>query len=112
MSSPAATFKTNHKAACEKDVVTYRKTYATWINDKLAEYVRQTKFSSLDEYYKDELDQIAKLGPCKDPEIRNEKIEGDKGSVEFRYAGGEWVTDHFVKEGDEWKMTFVIPAKP
>ena len=109
MSSPTATFKTQHKAVCEKDVAAYKKTHATWLNKKLEEYVKQTRFSSLDEYYKDELEQLSKHGAtCKEPEIRNEKMEGEKGSIEFRYPGGEWITTHFLKEGNEWKSTIVL----
>ena len=42
------------------------------------------------------------------PETRNEKIDGDKATLEFKDTGGDsnWTTAHFVKEDGEWKVAF------
>lgn len=38
-------------------------------------------------------------------ETRNEKITGDKASVEYKDVRGNWKTANFIKEGSEWKIT-------
>lgn len=41
----------------------------------------------------------------KAPEMRNEKITGDSGSLEVHYDGvKEWRTMYFVKEDGAWKI--------
>ena len=37
-------------------------------------------------------------------EIRNEKIEGDRASIEFKDAFGRWDTVFFVREDGAWKI--------
>jgi hypothetical protein len=37
-------------------------------------------------------------------EYRNEKIEGDKATVEYKNSYGIWETVPFVKEDGEWKI--------
>lgn len=40
------------------------------------------------------------------PEIRGEKIEGDKATLEFKREGAaNWSTARFVKEDGEWKVS-------
>lgn len=39
------------------------------------------------------------------PEMRNEKIEGDTGTLEIKNEKtGEWETLYFVKENEDWKI--------
>jgi len=41
------------------------------------------------------------------PEMRNEKITGDTGSLEVHYLDvKEWQTMYFVKEDGDWKIDF------
>lgn len=37
-------------------------------------------------------------------EFRNEKIEGDKATLEVKNSFGSWETVPFVREDDEWKI--------
>lgn len=37
-------------------------------------------------------------------EFRNEKIEGEKATLEVKNSFGTWETVPFVREGDEWKI--------
>jgi hypothetical protein len=37
-------------------------------------------------------------------EFRNQKIEGDKATLEVKNAFGTWETIPFVREDDEWKL--------
>ncbi len=41
-------------------------------------------------------------------ETRNEKIDGDRATVEYRSEGDDWDTMDFVKEDGVWKMS--LPA--
>lgn len=38
-------------------------------------------------------------------DVRNEKISGNKATIEYKDEKGEWKTMDFVKEGGSWKMT-------
>jgi hypothetical protein len=37
-------------------------------------------------------------------EFRNEKIDGDRATLEVKDAGDTWQTIHFVFEEDQWKI--------
>jgi len=37
-------------------------------------------------------------------EFRNQKIEGDKATLEVKNSFGTWETVPFVREDDEWKL--------
>lgn len=38
-------------------------------------------------------------------EVRNEKISGNKATIEYKDEKGEWKTMDFVKEDGSWKLT-------
>ncbi len=105
MSSPTATFKTALKAQREKDVATYMKTQSKKGLENQEDVVkRDGTFKTLEDFYRAKLnDTDTRTMAANDPEIRNEKIVGDRGSLEFRYSGREWQTQVFVKERGEWK---------
>ena len=55
------------------------------------------------------LDDIVKKEPLFDPgqtsvEYRNEKINGDKATLEVKDPYGTWQTVPFLKEDGEWKI--------
>jgi len=55
------------------------------------------------------LDDIVKKEPLFDPsqtsvEYRNEKVEGDKATLEVKNPYGVWETVPFLKEDGEWKI--------
>ena len=110
MSSPTATFKTVLKAQREKDVATYMKAQSKAGLKSMEVLVKGVgKFKTLEDFYRDMLnDTHTRTMAANDPEIRNEKIDGDRGSLEFRYPGGEWQTQYFVKEDGEWKEEIVL----
>lgn len=110
MSSPTATFKTVLKAQREKDVATYMKAQAkAGLKEMEGLVKRNGKYKTLEDFYRATLnDTRTGTMAANDPEIRNEKIDGDKGSLEFRYPGGEWQTQSFVKEDGEWKEELVL----
>lgn len=51
------------------------------------------------------LKEVVKDAPSSRPEIRNEKIEGDKATIEFKDDKmNTWSPVSFVKEGGQWKI--------
>ena len=46
---------------------------------------------------------------AKTPETRNEKISGDRATIEYLDGDGKWKTMDFEKEGADWKLS--LPAK-
>jgi hypothetical protein len=52
----------------------------------------------------DQISEIFIKPQAKTPEVRNEKISGDRASVEYLDEDGKWKTMDFVKEDGVWKM--------
>lgn len=51
------------------------------------------------------LNDLAQKPQSSAPEVRNEKITGDRAILEYKDDKGEWKEMDFVKEGGEWKLT-------
>ncbi|MGD9561569.1 MAG: hypothetical protein AB7F88_04640 [Pyrinomonadaceae bacterium] len=51
------------------------------------------------------LQEIAEKPQAATPEVRNEKITGDRAILEYKDEKGEWKEMDFQKEGSEWKLT-------
>jgi hypothetical protein len=101
--SPEAVLKASFDAAKRKDVAAFKKSIATADMKSLEEAMKGSG-QNLDELLKKQLEQPEI--PMPDTlETRNEKIEGDKASVEYKDAKGNWKTANFIKEGSEWKIT-------
>lgn len=56
---------------------------------------------SLDEMFQ----ELAEKPQAAIPEVRNEKINGDRAIIEYRDEKGEWKEMDFVKEDGGWKLT-------
>jgi hypothetical protein len=63
---------------------------------------------SLDEM----LDELTQKPQSAAPEVRNEKITGDRAILEYKDDKGEWKEMDFVKEGGEWKLTLPRAERP
>lgn len=63
---------------------------------------------SLDEM----LNDLAAKPQSAAPEVRNEKINGDRAILEYKDDKGEWKEMDFVKEGGEWKLTLPKAESP
>lgn len=58
---------------------------------------------SLEEMIKKNEPQIPEI--LKNPEVRNEKVEGDRATVEIKNpTNGKWDNITFVKEDNRWKI--------
>lgn len=100
--TPTELFKNFYTAARGKDVAALK---GMMSREALADTEREAKKrgQSLDDF----LAGQGQYFPPNMPEIRNEKVEGDKASLEFRREGAaNWSTAWFVKEDGEWKVNF------
>ena len=102
-SAPTEAFKTFYTAAKGKDVATLKKVMSKATLAGMEAEAKGEKIS-LDEF----LSRESQKGlPTNMPETRNEKIEGDKATLEFKREGAtNWSTASFVKEDGDWKVNF------
>jgi len=98
--TPRQTFETYVRASKKKDITTM-KLLLSKDTLKMHEQEAKTEGVTLDDVVKRE----TLLGEGQSTvEYRNEKIEGDRASLEFKNAGGAWETIPFVDEDGEWKI--------
>lgn len=98
--SPVETFKTYVKAYKNKDITTMKLLLSS---DTMKMHEQEAKSQGIT------VDDIVKRETLLAPdqttvEYRNEKIEGDKATVEVKNSYGTWESIPFVKENNEWKI--------
>lgn len=95
--TPAESFKAFYEAAKKKDASSIKRMVSKRM---LAELEAQAKKENktLDEYL------VSVELPATMPEARNEQIEGDTASVEFKMRGELWRAIKFVREDGAWKL--------
>ena len=98
--TPVETFKTYIKAMKAKDITTMKLLLS---NDTIKMHEQQAKAQGVT------LDDIVKRETLvadgqERVEFRNEKIDGQKATVEIKNSYGEWETLPFVFEDDSWKI--------
>ena len=102
-SSPTATFKAFFEAQKKKDVEATKKTLSK-PSLAMLEKAAKAKNKELDEFMRDGLSTPGSKFE-KIPEMRNEKTDGDNGTLEIKdEAMKNWETMYFVKEEREWKI--------
>ena len=98
--SPVETFKTYVKAYKNKDI-TSMKLLLSNETMKMHEQEAKSQGVTVDDIVKRE----TLLAPDQTTvEYRNEKIEGDKATIEVKNSYGTWEIIPFVKENNEWKI--------
>lgn len=98
--SPSDTFKEYVKASKKKDP-TAMKVLLSSSTMKMHEQEAKAQNTTVDEIVKRE----SLLAPGQTTvEYRNEVINGDKASIQFKNAYGSWETLPFVKEDGQWKI--------
>ncbi|HEX3101479.1 MAG TPA: hypothetical protein VHQ01_06805 [Pyrinomonadaceae bacterium] len=101
--TPTDAYKTAYTARKNKDIEGLKKVLSKDILDFF------TMLGSADEKKKKSLDDMLKE-LCEHPqaataEARNEKITGDKATIEYLDETGAWRPMDFVKEDGAWKLT-------
>jgi len=101
-STPTEAFKSFYEAAKAKDAATIKRLLAKDALSKMEERAKQDK-KSLDDFI---VTQTQSGIPPSLPDTRNEKIDGDHATLEFKGPGGDsdWRTIPFIKEDGEWKI--------
>jgi hypothetical protein len=102
-SSPTATFKGFIDAQKNKDVAGMKKRLSKK-SLVMAENAALAESKTIDQVLANDYPaaQAQKV-----PEMRNEKLTGDSGTLEVHYDGvKEWQTMYFVKEDGDWKIAF------
>ncbi len=103
-SSPTATLKAFYEATQKKDAEGIKKTLSKGTLEMLEGFAK-AQGKSLDESLKSGL--ANDTAADKLPESRNEKIDGDKATLEVKNdKTGTWETVPFVKEDGMWKIAF------
>lgn len=96
-STPTDTFKAFYDAAKKKDAEAMKKTISKNLLSKLDEMAKQRN-KPLDEIL------VNVNLPDAMPPVRNEKVEGDRATLEVQTRGESWKPLTFVKEDGEWKL--------
>jgi hypothetical protein len=52
----------------------------------------------------DQLKTLTERPQAAKPETRNEKINGNRASLEYLDEKGKWQTMEFVKDGNDWRI--------
>ena len=100
LASPTAAYQTAYAARQTKDVNGLKKTLSKKMLGFFTD-MGKDEHKTLD----DELKELAAQPQAATAAVRNEKITGDKATLEYTDEKGQWKTMDFVKEGSDWKMT-------
>jgi hypothetical protein len=98
--TPVESFKTYVNAVKQKDT-TKMKLLLSADSIKMHEQEAKAQNVTLDDIVKRET--LFSEGQ-KTVEFRNQKIEGEKATIEVKNSFGSWETVPFVREDDEWKI--------
>ena len=104
LATPTDTYKTGYNARKNKDIATLKRIFAKDVLDFLTE-MGQAEKKLLD----DALKELTEKPQADSSETRNEKINGNRATLEYLNEKGGWSTMDFSKEGNEWKID--LPPK-
>lgn len=99
LATPTETYKTAYAVRQKKDIEGLKRVFAKEALEFLTEIGKEEK-KTLD----DQLKALADRPQAPTAETRNEKIEGDRATLEYLNEKGGWSTMDFVKEGNDWKI--------
>ena len=110
LSTPTAAYKTAYNARKNKDIPTLKRVLSKDVQDFL------TEIGQADDADKKSLDDMLKelcLQPqAPSPDVRNEKIDGDKATLEYKDESGEWQKMDLLKDNGDWKISIGDLGKP
>ena len=101
--TPTAAYVAAYNARKNKDIPKLRSLMAKDILE-FFEIIGEEDKKSIDDMLKD----LADRPQADKPETRNEKINGDKATLEYLDEDGQWQTMDFVKEDGVWKLTLAV----
>jgi hypothetical protein len=98
--TPVESFKTYVNAVKQKDTTTMKNLLSSE-SIKMHEQEAKAQSVTLDDIVKRET--LFTEGQ-KTVEFRNQKIDGEKATLEVKNSFGSWETVPFIREDDEWKI--------
>jgi hypothetical protein len=99
-SSPTATYKAAYEAMKTKDVAAFKKVMTKKDLEGMEESAKKSGKSS-----DDMLKEVMNAIPLpKAAETKDEKIDGDRATLQVKNEKDEWDTINFVKEDGAWKL--------
>jgi hypothetical protein len=103
LSTPTATFRSFYDAARANDIEALKRSLSAKTLE-MAQKDSANEKKSFDEF----LTELAKDAPATAPETRNEKIDGDNATLEFKDdKSDKWSPVKFVKENGQWKIALL-----
>ena len=98
--SPTATYKAFYEARKNNDVTAFKKLMTKRDLQDVEETAKKAGKSS-DEMLKDVMNAIPLPKPA---DAKDEKIDGDRATLQVKNEKDEWETINFVKEDGDWKL--------
>lgn len=105
LATPTDAYKAGYAARQKKEIALLKRVLSKDAQEFLAD-IGKDENKTLD----DQLKELADKPQAKTAETRNEKINGNRATLEYLNEAGKWVTMDFVKEGNEWKID--LPKGP
>jgi hypothetical protein len=105
LATPTDAYKTAYAARANKDIATLKRVLS---KDVLAFFkdIAEIDKKSFD----DQLMELTVKPQAATPDTRNEKITGNRATLEYLDEKGEWKVMDFSKEGSDWKLD--LPKGP
>jgi PBP1b-binding outer membrane lipoprotein LpoB len=104
--SPTEAFTSYYEAIKRKDVEGVKNVFSKGTLSMMEERAKKTN-TTVDAVMKEGLEEAGKDVPAELPQIRNEKVDGDRATLEVRNdKEDKWELLHFVREDGQWKIAF------
>lgn len=104
--SPTSAFTAYYEAIKSKNVEAVKSLFSKGTLNMMEERAKKTN-TTVDAVMKEGLEEASKDVPAEIPQSRNEKVDGDKATLEVRNdKQDKWELVHFVKEDGQWKIAF------
>jgi len=105
LATPTDAYKTAYTARKNKDIATLKRVLSKDALEFFKEIAEIDK-KTLD----DQLMELTVKPQAATPETRNEKITGNRATLEYLDEKGEWKVMDFSKDGSDWKLA--LPKGP
>jgi cell division septation protein DedD len=99
LATPAEAYRTAYAIREKKDAAAMKKILSKDVIEFLSMMAEGEK-KTLDE----EIATMFDRPQAKTAQTRNEKINGDRATIEYLDETGNWDTMDFIKEGNDWKL--------